>query len=257
MEYTSSNILAQMYQWFTFAGHWSGPDGIPARTLEHLGYTGLSVLLAALAAVPLGLYVGHTGRGRVAVIAVAGVLRALPTLGMVALFVLLAGRGLLPHLWALVLLAVPPLLAGVYAGIASVDRTVTDAARSMGMTELQILLRVELPNGVDVILGGLRTAVLQVLATAAVVAFISLGGLGRFLFDGMQLRDNGQLFGGAAVIVLLALAVDALLGAGQRLAVPRGLRKSRRITGPGPAGQPARSPTAVRRETTAGEGGVP
>ncbi len=107
---------------------------------------GLVMLIATAIAVPVGLYVGHTGRGRVAAVAVAGALRALPTLGLLTLFVLLAGIGLMPPIWALVILTVPPLLAGTYAGISSVDRNVVDAARAMGMTELQVLFRAEFPN---------------------------------------------------------------------------------------------------------------
>jgi osmoprotectant transport system permease protein len=224
MDYSSTNLFVQMWEWLTAPANWEGDRGIPTRIVEHLGFTGLTLLIALAIAVPVGLYVGHTGRGRVVIVSGVGMLRALPTLGMVFLFTLLAGLGLMPPIWALVLLAVPPLLSGIYAGIASVDRTVVDAARSMGMGELQILLRVEVPNGLQVILGGVRAAVLQVIATAAVVAFINLGGLGVFLVEGTQLADYGRLFGGAVVITVLAIAVDLLLGLVQRLAIPPGLR---------------------------------
>lgn len=224
MDYSSTNLFVQMWEWLTAPANWEGDRGIPTRIVEHLGFTGLTLLIALAIAVPVGLYVGHTGRGRVVIVSGVGILRALPTLGMVFLFTLLAGLGLMPPIWALVLLAVPPLLSGIYAGIASVDRTVVDAARSMGMGELQILLRVEVPNGLQVILGGVRAAVLQVIATAAVVAFINLGGLGVFLVEGTQLADYGRLFGGAVVITVLAIAVDLLLGLVQRLAIPPGLR---------------------------------
>ncbi|MHA7285256.1 ABC transporter permease [Arthrobacter sp. MDT3-44] len=229
MDYSSSNLLVQMAEWLTAPANWQGDRGIPTRVVEHLGYTGLTMLIALAIAVPIGLYVGHTGRGRVVIVSGVGILRALPTLGMVFLFVLLAGLGLMPPIWALVLLAVPPLLSGIYAGISSVNRTVVDAARSMGMTELQILFRVEVPNGLQVILGGVRAAVLQVIATAAVVAFINLGGLGVFLVEGTQLADYGRLFGGAVVITVLAIAVDLLMGLLQKLAISPGLRTS----GPG------------------------
>jgi osmoprotectant transport system permease protein len=229
MDYSSSNLLVQMAEWLTAPANWQGDRGIPTRVVEHLGYTGLTMLIALVIAVPIGLYVGHTGRGRVVIVSGVGILRALPTLGMVFLFVLLAGLGLMPPIWALVLLAVPPLLSGIYAGISSVNRTVVDAARSMGMTELQILFRVEVPNGLQVILGGVRAAVLQVIATAAVVAFINLGGLGVFLVEGTQLADYGRLFGGAVVITVLAIAVDLLMGLLQKLAISPGLRTS----GPG------------------------
>ena len=228
MDYSSNNLFVQMFEWLTAPQNWEGSRGIPTRVLEHLGYTGLTLLIALVIAVPIGLYVGHTGRGRVVVVSGIGILRALPTLGMVFLFVLLSGLGLMPPIWALVLLAVPPLLSGVYAGISSVNRTVVDAARSMGMSELQIVFRVEIPNGLPVILGGVRAATLQVIATAAVVAFINLGGLGVFLVEGTQLADYGRLFGGAVVITVLAIVVDLLMGLLQRVAVSPGLGTPRR-----------------------------
>ncbi|GAB3537339.1 ABC transporter permease [Arthrobacter tecti] len=232
MDYSSSNLLVQMYEWLTFPANWNGAGGIPIRIVEHLGYTALTILIAAAIAVPIGLVVGHTGKGRVVIVSGVGILRALPTLGVLILFVLLAGLGLMPPIWALVLLAIPPILAGVYSGIASVNPATVDAARSMGMTELQILSRVELPNGLQVILGGFRAAVLQVVATAAVVAFINLGGLGVFLIEGTQLRDNGRLFGGAVVIAVVAVAVDGLMALLQRFAVSPGLRTPRSPAGP-------------------------
>ncbi|MBG6182204.1 osmoprotectant transport system permease protein [Arthrobacter sp. CAN_A214] len=226
MDYSSDNLFVQMGEWLTSPDNWSGPAGIPTRIAEHLGYTALTLLIALAIAVPIGLFVGHTGRGRVLIVSGVGILRALPTLGIVFLFVLLAGRGLMPPIWALVLLAVPPLLGGVYAGISSVSRSVVDAARSMGMTEWQILTRVEVPNGMLVILGGVRAAALQVVATATVVAFVKAVGLGVFLVEGTQLADYGRLFGGAVVIGVVAIAVDAVMALLQRFAVSPGLRTS-------------------------------
>ncbi|MDQ6754828.1 MAG: ABC transporter permease [Actinomycetota bacterium] len=227
--------------------HWQGPTGIPVRTVEHLGYSALTLLIAVAIAVPIGLYVGHTGRGRVVVIAAAGVLRALPTLGMLTLFVLLAGLGLMPPIWALVLLAVPPILAGTYAGISSVSPDAVDAARSMGMTEIQILFRVEVPNGLAVMLGGFRAGVLQVVATVAVVAYINLGGLGRFLIDGLAVSDYGRVLGGAVVIAVLAIMIDLVLASVQRLAISPGLREPRQ--------QPGTLQTGRERLTAGVQGG--
>lgn len=226
-DYTSTNALGQGWEWLTDPANWTGAAGIPVRTLEHLQYTGLTLLIAIAIAVPVGLYIGHTGRGQVTVVAVSGLLRALPTLGMLTLFVLLAGLGLMPPIWSLVLLAVPPLLAGTYSGIASVDRSVVDSARSMGLTELQILFRVEVPNGLKVLFGGLRGATLQVVATAAVVAMINLGGLGRYLIDGLALADYGRVFGGAVLIAALALAVDGMIALAARFLISPGLREAR------------------------------
>lgn len=212
-------------EWLSRPGTLSGPGGIPTRIGEHLAYTGLTLAIALAIAVPIGLYVGHTGRGRVAVVAGSGMLRALPTLGMVTLFILLSGTlGIMPPIWALVLLAVPPLLAGIASGIAAVDPAVVDGARAMGLTGTQVLFRVEVPNALPVLMGALRLAVLQVIATVAVVAVISLGGLGRFLIDGIAVRDYPQVFGGAVIIAALAIVVDAVLALVQRLAVSPGLR---------------------------------
>jgi osmoprotectant transport system permease protein len=205
------NIFTETFAWLADPTHWSGPGGIPTRLLEHLQYSALVLVIAAAIAVPIGLYIGHTGRGRVVAVAVAGALRALPTLGLLVLFALLAGSGLMPPVWALVILTVPPLLAGTYAGISSVDRVVVDAARAMGMTEWQILFRVELPNGLQVMFGGIRTAVLQVIATVSVVAYLPLGGLGRYLFDGLVLQDFPRMLGGSLLIAGLAIAVDLIL----------------------------------------------
>ncbi|KSU78999.1 osmoprotectant transport system permease protein [Pseudarthrobacter enclensis] len=224
-----SNVFTDTFEWLADPLHWSGSMGIPARVAEHLQYTGLVMLIASAIAVPVGMYVGHTGRGKVAVVALAGALRALPTLGLLTLFVLVAGIGLMPPVWALVILTVPPLLAGTYAGISSVDRNVVDAARAMGMTELQVLFRAELPNALTVMFGGFRTGVLQVIATVSVVAYINLGGLGRYLFDGLVLSDFPQMLGGSLLIAALAIAVDLVLALVQRLFLsPGAIRKPRR-----------------------------
>lgn len=225
-QYTTDNPIGQGIQWLADPVNWQGVRGIPWRTVEHLGYTGLTVLIAMAIAVPIGLYVGHTGKGRVAVVAAAGMLRALPTLGMMTLFALLAGLGLMPPIWALVLLAIPPILTGVYAGVSSVDRALVDAARGLGLTEWQILFRVEVPNGLQVMFGGFRSCVLQVIATVTVIAYLPHGGLGRFLVDGLRSNDYGQVFGGAVVIAGLAVLIDAILGVLARSLVSPGLREA-------------------------------
>lgn len=217
------NIFTETFAWLADPAHWSGTGGILVRLLEHLQYSVLVLLIAAAIAVPVGLYIGHTGRGRVVAVAVAGALRALPTLGLLVLFALVAGSGLMPPVWALVILTVPPLLAGTYAGISSVDPNVVDAARAMGMKELQVLFGVEVPNGLLVMFGGIRTAVLQVIATVSVVAYLPLGGLGRYLFDGLVLQDFPRMLAGSLLIAALAIAVDLVLAAVQRLVVSPGL----------------------------------
>jgi osmoprotectant transport system permease protein len=206
---------------YIFAGeNWSGADGLTARIVEHLEYTAVAVVFSALIAVPVGMLIGHTGRGTFLVVSGVNALRALPTLGVLLLGVLLWGLGLVPPTVALMLLGIPPLLAGTYSGIANVDRTVVDAARSMGMTETQVLLRVETPNALPLILGGLRTATLQIVATATVAAYASLGGLGRYLIDGIKVREFYLALVGALMVTALALILDALLAFAVWASVP-------------------------------------
>ena len=205
------NFLQQALNFIFTADNWGGKAGLGARILEHLQYTGVAVAVSALIAIPIGLLIGHSGRGSFLVVTGVNALRAMPTLGVLLLGVLLWGLGLLPPTVALTLLGVPPLLAGTYAGIANVDPNLVDAARSMGMTETQVLTRVEIPNALPLILGGLRTATLQIVATATVAAYASLGGLGRYLIDGIKVRQFHIALVGAILVTVLALLLDGLL----------------------------------------------
>lgn len=224
------SVVSDTADWLLDGEHWTGDRGIPTRVVEHLGYTGLTIAVAAVVAVPLGLYIGHTGRLRTLAIGVTGALRALPTLGLITWFTLLLGLGLTAPVLALVLLAIPPLLAGVYSGVESVDPQTVDAARAQGMTEWQVLTKVELPLALPLVIGGFRSSTLQVVATATVAAFVSLGGLGRYIIDGQAVRDYPQMVGGSVVVVVLALVLDGLFalaqGAAGRRARPS--RSSRR-----------------------------
>jgi osmoprotectant transport system permease protein len=147
-------------------------------------------------------------------------LRALPELGVLVLLVLLLGLGLLAPTLALVLLAIPPMLAGAYAGVAGADQGAVDAARGMGMREHQILLQVEVPAAVPLVLGGVRFATLQVIATATIAAFVGLGGLGRYIIDGFSVRDFPQMLGGALIVAVLSIAVELVLQGLGRLVTP-------------------------------------
>ena len=216
------SVLSEGFSWLTAGAHWHGEDGFPHRIVQHLGYTSLTVAVAAAIAVPLGLWIGHTGRLRGFAIAVTGALRALPTLGLLTLMVLWRGIGLTSPTIALVVLAIPPLLAGAYAGLEAVDRGTIDAARAIGMTEWQVLGKVEIPLALPLILGGVRSAVLQVVATATIAAYIGLGGLGRYLIDGLAVRDYPQMLAGSLAVVVLALVLDGLFALLQRsLSTPR------------------------------------
>ncbi|GAA4519070.1 ABC transporter permease [Brachybacterium paraconglomeratum] len=210
--------------WLTDPTHWTGPGGIPMRTLEHLGYTALGVLVAALLAVPLGLYVGHTGRFKGLAVAAAGAARALPTLGLVTLFALLVGIGLTAPLLSFVILAIPSLLAGAYSAVESADPGTVDAARAQGMTEWQILTRVEIPLGMPLLVGGVRGATVQVVATAMLAAYVGNGGLGRYIFQGLGSQNYPQMIAGSLLVIALALVLDLVLLLAQRFTTPRGVR---------------------------------
>ncbi|QGG40263.1 ABC transporter permease [Aeromicrobium yanjiei] len=214
------SVVADTIDWLADPAHWSGDDGVPHRLVQHLGYTCLTVAIAAAIAVPIGLWIGHTGRLRGVAVVSSGALRALPTLGVLTYASLFTGIGIKAAIFTLVLLAIPPLLAGAYAGLESVDRQTIDAARAMGMTELQILTRAEIPLALPIIVGGLRSATLQVVATTTVAAYIpGPGGLGRYLIDGLALNDYPQVVAGSIVVIALALALDGIFVLLQRLAL--------------------------------------
>ena len=222
--------MNDLLTWLTDSAHWSGDDGIPQRLLEHLSYSGIAVLIAAVIAIPLGLFVGHTGRGRFVVVNVAGAARAIPSLGLLFISVLWVGPQLsgdaafvVPCEIVLVVLAIPPILAGAYSGVEEVDPAARDAAKGMGMRGFEVLTEVELPCALPLIFSGLRSGTLQVVATATIAATAGLGGLGRFLIDGLSVRDFGQMAGGAVLVALLALAVDVVFAVVQRFTVSPGL----------------------------------
>lgn len=204
------NLLSEAIEWLSDPANQSGPDGIWARLLEHLWYTALIVAIAALIAIPLGYLVAHTGRGRGLVVVTSGAARALPTLGVITLIALWLGVGLLAPLIALVVLAIPSVLAGAYAGVEAVDRRTVDAARALGMSEWQILRQVEIPLGLPLLIGGLRAATLQVVATATLAAYVGAGGLGRFLFLGLKTQDYPMMLAASLLVVALALVLDVI-----------------------------------------------
>ena len=220
------NQLRLVGDWLTSSQQWHGDDGIPHRLLEHLTYSGLSLLFAALVGLALGLLVGHTGRGAFAVASVANLARAIPTFGLVVLVVTLAGLSTTPVLVALVALAVPPILINTFEGVRGVDPDARDAARGMGMTGWEVLLKVEVPMALPLILLGLRVAAIQVVATATVAAYPGLGGLGRFIVDGLSRNDYELVIGGSAVVVALALVVQVVFTALRRVIVSPGLQPS-------------------------------
>ncbi|WP_129360249.1 MULTISPECIES: ABC transporter permease [Micrococcaceae] len=219
------NVVQQTWNWFTDPQSWGGSSGIWVRLGEHLEYTGLVLGIAVIVAIPVGLWLGHTRRGGNVVIGLTGALRSLPTLGLLTLFALWIGIGLTAPVLALVILAVAPLLANAYAGIAAVDPAVVDAARAQGMKEWQILTKVEIPNAVPILFGGIRNATLQIVATVTVMAYIDLGGLGRFLIDGLAVRDYSRMVASMLLAAVLALVLDGILALVQRALTSPGLVK--------------------------------
>jgi osmoprotectant transport system permease protein len=216
------------WHWLTLAGHWNGSEGVPARLIEHVEYTALAMVISAVIALPIGVAIGHTGRGGFAVISVANIWRSLPTLGLLILAFILSNGASWAWLIPLVALAVPPILVTAYEGVLGVDADLKDAAAGMGMTSRQVLFKVEVPVALPLILLGLRTATIQVVSTATIAAVISLGGLGRYIIDGLATNNYGEVAGGAAVVVLLALVVQFAFAGLARLIVPAGLRKQAR-----------------------------
>ena len=217
--------------WLTDASHWSGANGIPARLFEHVAISGVSLLIALAVALPLGSWIGHTGRGTTLVVNAANLWRALPSLAVIAMVLPItvaldpqAGFRVYPTVVAMVVLGVPPILVNTYAGLAEVDRDTREAARGQGMTGGQLFRQVELPLAAGVIVTGIRSAAVQIIATATLGAIFGFGGLGRYLVDGIAQRDAGQVLGGVLLVVALVLLAEALLALAQRAVTPRALR---------------------------------
>ncbi|MEU1184774.1 ABC transporter permease [Streptomyces sp. NPDC005820] len=220
------NVLNFISSFFTDGAHWSGYDGIPTRLLEHLQYSLEALGLAALIGLPVGLVTGHYGKGGNALTLIATAARALPTFGLLVLIVIIAGFGMLPVMIPLVVLAVPPILVTTYEAVRSVDRSPVDAARGIGLSETRILLQVELPVALPLILGGLRSAAIQIVSTATIAAYVGLGGLGRYIVDGLYQHDYEKVVGGAALVAAMALATLGIFWALGRAAVSPGVRRA-------------------------------
>jgi osmoprotectant transport system permease protein len=231
-------VIGQVVAWFADPANWTGATGIPVRLVEHLLIAFSAILVAALIALPIGLYIGHTGRLAVVAINTANIGRAVPSFALMVAILPLSlalapvfgyppevGLRLIPIFLAMLLLAIPPILVAAYAGLRAVDRDLIEAGRGMGMTGRQILRRLELPLAISVIVGGFRTATLQVIATATIGAVLAYGGLGRFIVDGLARSEPERLFAGAILVALLALGVDAVLAVVQRLLTPKALRQ--------------------------------
>jgi osmoprotectant transport system permease protein len=221
-----------MVEWLSNMDHWEGSDGIPTLLLQHVEYSCIALVIAMIVGLPIGFFVGHTGRGTFLIAGAANATRALPSLGLIVLLVILVGpyfktdlAFLLPSIAVLVLIAIPPMMMGAYAGIAAVDPAAVDAARGMGYRPLPLLLTVEIPCALPLIFSGIRSATLQVISTATIAAYVSLGGLGRLIIDGRAQNDYMQMAVGAILVGLLALVIDLLFAVASRFAVSPGLTR--------------------------------
>jgi osmoprotectant transport system permease protein len=228
-------VIADIAAWFTDPAHWTGPNGIPTRILEHVEICVVALLIAAAIGLPIGIWIGHTRRYVRFAINLANLGRAVPSLAAIAIIVPITqaisprggGFDLYPTIIAMVLLAIPPILVNTYAGISEVDRDLVESARGMGLREREILRGVELPIALPVVIGGIRSATVQVIATATLGAIYGLGALGRYIISGLQQNDaNGMLFGGVILVALLALTAEGLLALVQRKLTSPGLRPS-------------------------------
>jgi len=218
------NFLADVVRWFTTSAHWHGTNGIPHRLLEHVVLSALVVLSAAAVAVPTGLVLGHVRRGSAVAVNLTNVGRAVPSFAILVLAEQVLGIGAPPAFVALFALALPPMVTNAYAGVRGVDPDIVDAARGMGLSGGQVLRRVEAPLAAPLVMAGVRTAGVQVVATATLAAVIAWGGLGRFIVDGFAQRDNPQVFGGALLVAVLAIVAELALAALQKVVTPRALR---------------------------------
>jgi osmoprotectant transport system permease protein len=227
-------FLGDVWNWFGDGSHWSGNDGVIHRTTEHVQISIVSVAVAALIALPIGYFIGHVRKGGVVAVNVSNVGRALPSFALLILMVQIFGIGeptgafsfigSFPTFIVLVALAIPPMLTNTYVGVAGTDPEVREAARGMGMSGRQLLTGVEAPIAMPLVMAGIRTAAIAVVATATLAAYTGWGGLGRFIIDGLSTQDNVQVFAGALLVAVLAIVFELALAVVQRLTVSRGLR---------------------------------
>jgi len=223
------SFIGQVLQWFLDGSHWQGDFGIPNRLFEHVSMSAESLVAAALIALPIGVTLGHIGRGGNLAINVSNVGRAVPSFALLVFAVQLVGIGFWPAFIALVALGIPPIVTNSYIGMREVDADVREAAKGMGMRDRAVLWQVELPIAAPLIMAGVRTSAVNIVATATLAALVAWGGLGRFIVDGLAQRDTVQLFAGALLVALLSIAVELSLTALQRITTSEGLRNETRI----------------------------
>ena len=222
------SVIEDVLRWLSDPSNWTGSDGIPTRLAEHLQLSAESVALGALIALPIGILLGHYGRFGNLAVNVTNIGRAVPSFGILVIAFFVFGFGDVPIILALTLLAIPPMVTNSYIAMREVDPDVKDAARGMGYRDLARLLWVELPLGIPLVMAGIRTSAVQVVATATLAAEVAGGGLGRYIVDGFDQSDYTKMAAGAVLVGLLALATEVSLAGVERLLVPRGIRLQQR-----------------------------
>jgi len=237
-------MIGDVVAWLTDPANWSGPNGVPARLGEHVAISVASLAIAILIALPVGFYIGHTGRGASLAVNLANLWRALPSLAVIAIVLPItaafdnqAGFFVYPTAVAMIVLAVPPILVNTYAGIRGIDADLVEAGRGVGMSERQLLTGVELPLAVPVIVTGIRSGAVQVVATATLGAVFGFGGLGRYIVDGIgrfSLGGAAQMLAGVVLVAGLVIATELFFALLQRLLTPRAIQVHRSAT-PTPA----------------------
>lgn len=202
----------------------TNPGVFRAALATHLWLSGVALLIGTITAVPLGIWLSRFPRAAEAAINVAGILRTIPSLAILALMLPLIGTGFLPSVVALTVYALSPILINTYVGIKQVDPDAVDAALGMGMTRLQIIARIEVPLAIPIIFAGIRTAAVQVVAGATLAAFIGGGGLGDFITAGIAIMDTSRLLVGAIPVALLAIATELVFGGIEHALTSKGVR---------------------------------
>jgi len=236
MSGAGSGIISDAITWLNDPLNWTGPHGIGALTVEHLGMSVGAVLLGAGFALPLGLWLGHRRRGGQVTVLLSNVSRAMPTLALLTLFASSAiGFGNRAVVIAAAIFAVPPILTNTFTGMLEVDADVLDAARGMGLGPWRMLWRVEVPLALPVIAAGVRTAAVQVVATVPLAALVAGGGLGVIINTGLATQRYGQVLAGGVLVAVLSMSVEGILAGTQRLVTPRFMT----------AGRTARQPVAA------------
>ena len=220
-------LVGSVLSWFSASAQWSGPDSIPVQLAGHLALAGSALAVGGLIALPIGLAIGHSGRGALAVVVLANIGRAVPSIAILGIAFPLTlelglGFGFAPTVIALTALAVPPIVTNTYAALQGVDRDLLEAGRAMGMREGQLLARVELPIALPLIIAGVRTSAVQVVATATLGAIVSADCLGFFILKGIAVRDMAEVVAGALMVATLALATEGAFAVTARLLAPRG-----------------------------------